>query len=457
MNSTVTNNWGLASGTHLIIGLGATGLSVARHLARAGVAFAVTDSRQQPPALTQLLELGDVPRRCGELTSPLPLEEISEAVLSPGVAIDEPFVKSLRDAGIRVVGDLMLFARALRSRKSPFQSRIVAVTGSNGKSTVVAWTRDVLRHAGMNAVACGNFGPPALDALAEDVDIYVLEASSFQLETEPVLNARVATVLNISADHIDRHRTMARYAAAKAGIFAGAELVVVNAEDARVGAIAPRDVPRLTFGTGPAVDYRLIERGTRATLAHLNSSRTLPVDYLSVPGRHNHLNALAVWALAAAAGASDAAIVAGMSRFQGLPHRTQIVAEQDGVTWIDDSKGTNLGAAAASLDSLKPPIIWLVGGQSKGADFSTIGDLARRTARLAIVYGADGATIANALNDYVPIVARETLAEAVGVAADQARSGDTVLLSPGCASFDQFSGYAERGDAFATAVREVVA
>ncbi|NNC23721.1 UDP-N-acetylmuramoyl-L-alanine--D-glutamate ligase [Salinisphaera sp. USBA-960] len=445
------------AGWRLIVGMGATGLSVARYFVRSGTSFAVTDTRATPPAAAELAELADVPCAFGALACPLPLAEIDEAVISPGVALDHPFVDELRAAGVALIGDIELFARTLDGMSTEARPPVLAVTGSNGKSTVVAWTRDVLCHAGIHAVACGNFSPPALDALADDVEAYVLEVSSFQLEMAPVLNARMATVLNLSTDHIDRHGSLARYAATKARVFAGAETALINADDPWVKAIAPSETATRTFGSGPNVDYRLVERDGRAMLAHPASSRTIPVGRVRIPGRHNWFNALAVWALAAAAGASDAAIATGMPVFSGLSHRAEIVAEANGVAWIDDSKSTNLGAATASLENLTPPIVWLVGGQAKGADFTSIGSLARRVARVAVVYGADGPTIADAISGYVSVVACETLAEAVAIAAERAESGDTVLLSPGCASFDQFAGYAERGEAFAAAVKEVAA
>lgn len=432
----------------LVIGAGASGMSAARFAVARGAQVRVVDSRSQPPNAQLIIDLG-VAYTFGDLDAAL-VDGVDRVLLSPGISVDAELPRAAVERGLAVESDLAWFAAAANAP-------ILAVTGSNGKSTVVAWTRDVLGHAGTKAVACGNFGPPALDCLGDDVEAYVLEVSSFQLETAPVLNARVASVLNISADHIDRHETLARYAATKARIFAGADWALVNADDAGAQAIAPKASQHVSFGSGPSVSYRLVERDNQAILARPDGSRTIPADHLAVPGRHNRLNALAVWGLAAAFGLSDETIAAGLPTFHGLPHRCQIVTQHNGVTWVNDSKGTNLGAAVASLESLAQPIIWLVGGQSKGADFASIGYLVRRTARLAVIYGVDGPSIAAALADTVPVATCDTLEQAVTIAADCAESGDTVLLSPGCASFDQFAGYAERGQAFAAAVRGVLA
>ncbi len=446
--------------------MGATGLSVARHLLRAGVAFAVTDSRDAPPKAGQLAALAEVPCHFGAFASPLPLSEISEAVVSPGIAIDEPFLRELRNAGIPIIGDIELFARTVQSPRnnvsSPLeqcskpQSRTIAITGSNGKSTVTAWVAEVARAAGLNTAVGGNFGPPALDLLAEGVDLYVMELSSFQLELTQTLTTRAATVLNVSIDHIDRHGDIGRYARLKARIFAHAEVAVVNADDERVAAMATGGAKRMCFGAGPDADYRLLNGPRGAHLAR-GDIPWLACDALALTGRHNQINALAVWALAEATGCDEGAIRTGLRRFAGLPHRCQVVTEIAGVRWINDSKGTNLGALMAALSGLPAPVILLAGGQAKGADFTPLGPLAQAKAKAVIVFGQDGPLIAAAVRAYAAAHAVTTLYEAVAKAAALTTPGDTVLLSPGCASFDQFADYAQRGEAFVAAVQELAA
>lgn len=439
--------------------MGATGYSVARFLRRENIPFAVTDSRAQPPSADDLAALTAAPRAFGGFASPLPLSEIAEAVVSPGIALDEPFLQELRGAGVPIVGDVELFARAIDRVPSPGSRvpTVIAITGSNGKSTVTAWLAEVARVAGERVAAGGNFGPPALDLLADDVSLYVLELSSFQLELVERLACTAAVVLNISADHIDRHGDMAHYVHAKQRIYADAVTAVINADDARVAAMDTAGARVARFGSTPDCDYVLATDAAANDWLARRDRHWLACERLALPGRHNHFNALAVWALAEAAGLDADSIATGLCRFAGLAHRCQWVARIAGVDWINDSKGTNLGALLASLAGMQGPVILLAGGQAKGADFTPLAEAAAGKARAVIVFGEDAAMIAAVLANRVAVHRVDDLTAAVALAAELAETGDTVLLSPGCASLDQYPGYAARGDAFTAAVRELAA
>lgn len=446
---------GTRKGSSLIVGMGATGLSVARHFLREGVPFAVTDSRVRPPRAQDLESLADVPCSFGAFSSPLPLGQLAEAVVSPGVSLDEPFLREVRAAGIPIVGDIELFARVLQAA-SP-ESRVpslVAVTGSNGKSTVTALVAEMAAAAGRRAAAGGNFGRPALDLLDEGADLFVLELSSFQLALVESLAPTAATVLNVSADHMDRHADIDDYAAIKARIFRRAVVSVVNGDDSRVAAMVTSG-RRVVIGDrtgdwhldGP-VEAPVVCRGDQPFLAAAD---------LPLRGRHNLCNALAALALGEAVGLPDVAMREALRRFPGLPHRCQFVASVNGVDWVNDSKGTNVGAMLASLDGLPGPILLLAGGQAKGGDFTPVGPVMSRKGRLAILFGTDAARIAEALRDHVTVEQVPGLEEAIDRAAGVAEPGDTVLLSPGCASFDQFRGYEDRGERFMAGVRRLAA
>lgn len=315
---------------------------------------------------------------------------------------------------------------------------------------------EIAKTAGKRYAIGGNFGTPALDLLADDIELYVLELSSFQLELTHRLPAQAATVLNISADHIDRHGDIEHYAALKARIFTAAEVAVINGDDARVAAMATGTAEVVRFGEAENADYRLVEADGRRHLAR-GEQPWLACDELRLAGRHNQLNALAVWALAEAAGMDEKAIRRGLAQFAGLPHRCETVAEIDGVRWINDSKGTNLGAMMASLSGMDTPVLLLAGGQAKGADFTALGPLAAQKARVVIVFGQDAELIAAAVEAHVAVERVMTLRDAVQQASTRAERGDTVLLSPGCASFDQFDNYVHRGESFVAAVQELAA
>ncbi|WP_423821404.1 UDP-N-acetylmuramoyl-L-alanine--D-glutamate ligase [Salinisphaera sp. SPP-AMP-43] len=433
----------------LVIGCGATGASAARLAAAAGARVRVVDSRVHPPAAAELAAQGlQVEIRSGGL-DPAALEGVEHVVVSPGVDLREPLIEAARQAGYDIIGDIEWFARLANAP-------VIAITGSNGKSTVTAWIAGIAAAAGRNVAVGGNFGTPALDLLADDVDLYVLELSSFQLELTQRLHCRAATVLNVSPDHIDRHGSLAHYAALKARVFADCEVALLNSDDAHVAAMETGAARLLRFGTTEDADYRILDTEDGLQLGR-GDLPWLAAHRLKLAGRHNVANAAAVWALAETLGFEENTIRDGLTHFSGLPHRCQLVAEVNGVRWVNDSKGTNPGAMLASLAGMDAPVILLAGGQAKGADFGELGPVAARRARAVLVFGEDADVIAAAVADHTAVERVATLAAAVARAAEIAAGGDVVLLSPGCASFDQFDDYRARGDAFVDAVQELAA
>lgn len=433
----------------LIVGLGTTGLSVARHLAARGERFAVTDSRSNPPGLEALHTAQAIPTVFGEFAAPCDLAEITEAILSPGVDLREPFVRELQAANIPIVGDIELFVRQARAP-------IVGITGSNGKSTVTTLLGEMAKAAALRVAVGGNLGTPALDLLADDVALYVLELSSFQLDTVQSLKCAAATVLNVSDDHLDRHGNFEAYAAAKAHIYHGCDTAVVNRDDV----VTLRDSSQCrvvtSFGLNQPTsgDWGLVERDSGWWLAQ-GGDALLPVAEMKLPGLHNAANALAALALGTAVGLPREAMLRTLRTFAGLPHRCAWVAEIAGVTYYNDSKGTNVGATLAALSGLQCPVVLLAGGQGKGGDFRPWRAPLAEKGRGLILFGEDAARIGNEVGDVVPQYPVQTLHDAVQQAAAIARPGDCVLLSPGCASFDMFKGYADRGAQFEQAVKRL--
>ena len=438
----------------VVVGLGMTGLSVARYLHRQGEPFRVVDTRAHPPQLAALqTSCPGVTVHCGPLSA-ASFASAGRIVLSPGVVPQEPALAQARARGVPVEGDIALFARAARAP-------IAAITGSNGKSTVTTLLGEMARAAGLRVGVGGNLGTPALDLLADDIDLYVLELSSFQLETTEALNARVATVLNLSEDHIDRHGSLAAYAAVKARIFRAAPgrespLRVLNAEDARVVAMAASGEPARWFALASEDPghYRVISRQGRRWLAAGNEP-LLPVTELALVGEHHQANALAALAMADALALPRAAALQALRQFRGLPHRTQLIAEVGGVRFIDDSKGTNVGATVAALRGVPGPLVLIAGGQGKGQDFSALRPWVAGKVRAAVLIGQDAGALATALAGATAIVRAGDLEAAVRLAARHAHPGDAVLLSPACASLDMFRDYHHRGEVFAAAVREL--
>lgn len=440
----------------LILGLGKTGLSCARYLHAQGVRIAVADTRPQPPGLDALrAELPEVPVFVGGFR-PEVFAQASELILSPGVPLSEPLVQESLARGVQVRGDIELFARAA-------QAPICAITGSNGKSTVTTLVGEMAARAFGRVGVGGNLGTPALELLAPEVEFYVLELSSFQLETTESLAAHAAVVLNLSPDHLDRHLSLKAYAQAKARIYRQARFAVVNRDDPIVCAMprAPEGELGFTLGEpqGDDLGLRLLDGQTWICQGR---RPILPACELRLAGRHNLANALAALALAAACGIPETVACEVLREFRGLPHRCTLVAERRGVRWYDDSKGTNPGATVAALEGLLPEgskgrVVLIAGGLTKGADLSPLRAPVARFARAVILIGQDAPLLESALAGTVPLVRAAGMDEAVQRADEWAQPGDCVLLSPACASFDMFANYEQRGQAFAEAVRRLPA
>jgi UDP-N-acetylmuramoylalanine--D-glutamate ligase len=432
----------------VVVGLGATGLSCARHLHARGIPFTVVDTRAEPPGLAELRrEMPEVTVFAGDYPPEI-IDSAAQLIVSPGIAMNDPIVVRAHAAGIAVVGDIDLFVQQARAP-------VVGITGSNAKSTVTELLGAMARDAGLNVGVGGNLGTPALELLADERELYVLELSSFQLERAGRLDLAVATVLNISADHLDRHGTMPGYHQAKHRIFRGCRKAVVNRDDPLTVPLVAADVEIVSWRMGePELGgFGLRQVDGLETLCY-KFDALLATAQMKLAGRHNVANALSALALGYAAGLGLETMVETLREFAGLPHRCQQIAEIDGVRFVNDSKGTNVGATEAALNGLGGPrdIILIAGGQAKGADFTQLRPAVARHCKLLLLIGEDAEQLQQALAEVVPVVLESSLESAVAVAAAQARPGDCVLLSPACASFDMFSGYVQRGDAFCRAV-----
>lgn len=434
----------------LVIGLGVSGQAIARHLSRRGEPFMVADTRESPAGLEAFRAAHPgVDVVCGPLEA-LDMQEAREIVLSPGVDPRTPGLIDYVDhpgSGPEVVGEMALFVRECRSP-------IAAITGSNAKSTVTTLLGEMARESGWKTAVGGNLGTPALDLLDEspDAELFVLELSSFQLETTPWLGADTAAFLNLSEDHLDRHGDMQGYRAAKQRIFRGARHAVVNAEDPATWPDAPScAVTRFTTDMPESGEWGIVDHGGERWLAQ-GRAAIMPVGQVRMPGRHNHANALAALAMGAHLGLSREAMCRVLERFPGLPHRGEFIVEREGVRWINDSKGTNVGATLAAIagigSDLEGRLILLAGGDGKGADFSPLAEPLAHHAREAIVFGRDAERLEQALSARLPVTRVADLAAAMQRARTIARAGDAVLLSPACASLDQFPNYMARGEAF---------
>ena len=435
-------------GCTLVVGLGASGLAAARHLAAQGESVLVIDSRQEPPGLATLrrenpgvqVELGSLDVRW--------LERARRLVLSPGLSIDLPLIAEAKRRQIEIVGELELFARAA-------EAPVIAITGSNGKSTVTTLTAHLLETQGFRAPAGGNLGPPALELLGRGkADAYVLEVSSFQMETTTSLAPIAAALLNISPDHLDRHGSLERYAALKAALLRTARRAVVNRDDPLVRALAldNREVVPFSVREPLVRGWSLVEHAGERWIAR-DSEPLVPRSGLRLKGEIGEANALAALALAESLGGDIERALAALSTFGGLPHRLEHVRDRRGVAWIDDSKGTNIGATIAAIAGADAPIVLIAGGQGKGADFAPLAEAARGRVKAAVLLGEAAAELERVLAGRVPTIRVGDMPAAVAAAARLADHGDWVLLSPACASLDMFRDYRERGAVFAAAVR----
>jgi UDP-N-acetylmuramoylalanine--D-glutamate ligase len=434
----------------LVLGLGRTGLSCARYLWRKGLDVRVADTRSVPPGAAALREqVPDAELCVGAFASSL-LDGVAQVLISPGLSLREPIAVEAARRGLPVVGDIELFAREAGAP-------VAAITGTNGKSTVTALLAEVANAAGRTTVAGGNLGEPALDLLEHPVpQLYALELSSFQLETTHTLATATATVLNVTPDHLDRYESIEDYAATKAHIFDGCETAVVNADDARVRNM-PRDGQRvITFSVlDAAADYFLARVPEPMLTCH--GETLLPVAAMRLQGEHNAANALAVLAMADALELPRAPVLAALAAFGGLPHRAQWVAELGGVRFVNDSKGTNVGATIAAVAGLPGPLVLIAGGDGKNQDFGDLRAAFAGKVRHAVLIGRDAPRLAEALAGVCTVEFAADMRAAVAAARAAARPGDTVLLSPACASLDMFRDYTHRGDEFATAVRSLAA
>lgn len=433
----------------LVIGLGITGESCVRYLrAQQSVPVRVLDTRSNPPGLARLKkDAPEVPVHVGSWQNTW-LSQARRIIVSPGVALANPEIAKQAAAGKDVIGDVELFARAVTAP-------VAAITGSNAKSTVTALLGDMARAAGRATEVGGNFGVPALELLQQRAELYVLELSSFQLETTYSLSAQVAAFLNVSQDHLDRYRSLADYIAAKQRIFDGCEVAVWNRDDEATrphGAVSAQ----ITFGTHIKADYRW-EQHTGCL--YRRGQRLLSANTLAVKGRHNVMNVLAALAMAEALDLPLYNSLQAAVAFVGLEHRCQLIEEREGVQWINDSKGTNVGATLAALEgigaSIQGKIVLIAGGQAKGQDFSHLVEPIEQYVSHVYLLGEDKAQLAKLLpqGSYTLV---NNMVEAVAAANALAQEGDAVLLSPACASLDMYASYQARGEAFANAVREVL-
>lgn len=440
----------------LVIGLGKTGMSCVRFLYARGVELAVTDSRIKPPALQELKDsYPDVAVFLGGFDSQA-IASSDILLVSPGVPVGNEMIAQAKEQGKEIIGDIEIFSRC---NTTP----VVAITGSNGKSTVTTLVGEMARLSKRKVQIGGNIGVPVLELLdtVTDTELYVLELSSFQLETTYNLNAAACVILNISEDHMDRYSSLDAYAAAKANIFQGSGAVIINRDDPCVVSLASTVSARrriYAFTLNEPDDentFGLVAQDGELWLAK-GKQLLLPVSRIKIKGRHNVANALAALALGDAMQLPMPAMLEALQTFPGLPHRTQWVTEHEGVNWFNDSKATNVGAAIAAIDGLPAEkLVVLMGGQGKGQDFAPLKNILAPRARHVLLYGEDAGLIEQALGSAVPNSRVANLAEAVIRARQLAQPGDAVLLSPACASFDMFDGYEHRGNIYMQLVKEV--
>ncbi|MFG6178067.1 UDP-N-acetylmuramoyl-L-alanine--D-glutamate ligase [Halomonas sp. THAF12] len=457
------------NGVTLVVGLGVSGRAICRHLERLGQPFMVADTRAAPPGLDDFRHAHPgVAVHCGPLAE-VDMSSAREVVVSPGVDPRSPGLAAMAGRVSAtgeplLIGEIALFVRAARAP-------IAAITGANAKSTVTTLLGEMAAEAGRRVAVGGNLGTPALDLLAErsDAELFVLELSSFQLETTPCLGAESVAFLNLSEDHLDRHGDLAGYRAAKQAIFRGARHAVVNAEDpATWPDVSLPALERFTTATpAPGSEREAAEwgiavhddgKGSCDWLMH-GETALMPAAAVRLPGRHNQANALAALAMGHRLGLELSSMRRVLERFAGLPHRGELVADIDGVRWINDSKGTNVGATLAAIAGLGPTLsgrlILLAGGEGKGADFVPLAAPLARHGREAILFGRDAGRLAAALEGAVALTRVDDLTAAMARAVEIAAPGDCVLLSPACASLDQFTDYQARGEAFRAIVRRL--
>ena len=433
----------------VIVGLGKTGLSCAQFLAQKNQSFAVTDSRIEPPQLKEFTQIfPNTELLLGQFSENL-LEKAEEIILSPGISLQEPLIAKQAAKGKSIVADIELFAREVRKP-------IIAITGSNGKTTVTTLIGLMMKAAGFNATVCGNIGEPVLQQIRTKTDYYVIELSSFQLETTFSLHSRAAIVLNISEDHMNRYTTLQDYLGAKQRVYAHCQIPVVNADEPEIWKHLSLTERFLSFGLEASADFSLIECKQQIYITH-RGERLVPIKELKLNAHHHLQNAMAALAIGTAVNVPMAAMLRVLRDFPGIRHRCQLIRTRYRVDYFNDSKGTNVGATQASIVSLgqsaKGQLILIAGGQGKGADFSSLRESVKRYVKEIILIGEDASILEKALKGCTIIKHADSMNEAVNQAATVARAGDIVLLSPACASYDMFRNYKHRGDVFINTVK----
>jgi UDP-N-acetylmuramoylalanine--D-glutamate ligase len=437
----------------LVLGLGDTGLSCIRWLASRGARIRAADSRAVPPGLAEVRSrYPQVDVAAGRFDEAL-LEGMDTVVASPGVAPREPLLRAAAARGLPVVGDVEIFAREVRASG---KARVIGITGTNGKSTVTALAGEMGRVAGLRTVVAGNIGVPVLDALdaQADAQLYVIELSSYQLETTSSLALDAAAMLNLTQDHMDRYDSMADYARAKERIFRHADKRVVNRDDAWSRSMG--DASSFSFGLAqPRNDGEWGLDATRTRILR-GKDEVLELGDMALTGLHNAANAMAAHALGTALELPPWALTQALREFAGLPHRVELVARAKGISFYDDSKGTNVGASVAALEGFRERVVLIAGGDGKGQDFAPLVPAVKAHARAVVLIGRDAPALAAVLVEAnVPLANAISMQEAVEASYALAHKGDAVLLSPACASFDMFRNYAHRGDVFAEAARAI--
>jgi UDP-N-acetylmuramoylalanine--D-glutamate ligase len=434
-----------------ILGMGHTGRSVARFWAAQGIPFIAMDTRAEVgDDLTLRRELAGIESHFGEISENV-LRQIDLLVVSPGIAMDSDVIGLAQSLNIEVRGDIDLFV-------SEAQAPVIGITGSNGKSSVTTFVGQLLTASGLTVSVGGNLGTPALELLNDEVDVFVLELSSFQLERAGDLNLAVAAVLNLSPDHLDRHHTMPLYHLAKHRIFAGAKHVVANYRDALTQPVGKGDVPwTLWRDNEPDMQQLGLRDHEGAPWIYFGFEPVCPLSDIPLVGHHNVNNVLAALAICHAMGLSYAKLIEGVKTLKGLPHRCELIAVKAGVRFVNDSKGTNVGATVAALEGLAAGqnIILIAGGESKGQAFAPLTKAISRYVKHTVLIGRDAAAIDDALEQAASRSFADSMEAAVRAATKVAKPGDTVLLSPACASLDMYRDYRERGEAFTVAVQAV--
>ena len=440
---------------YLVAGLGKTGYSIAHYLKRKNCPFIAFDTRADFEGLDEFKrQFPEIDVFLHDLPATI-YQELAAIIMSPGISLDEPFLQRARALGIPIQGDIECFAKEV---KVP----VIAITGTNGKSTVTTLVGEMAKQSGFNVAVAGNIGSPVLDRLNENVNynLWVLELSSFQLDLTDSLAPIAAAVLNVTPDHLDRHHTMEAYIAAKQRAYSGAQTLIFNRQDTNTFPSAKPGSHQLSYGLDipSSNNWGILEKAGVLYLAQ-GQEALLPVEQLRIKGKHNWQNALAACALASAAGISKEAIVTVLKEFPGLPHRCQWVRTLEQVEWINDSKGTNVGATESAIAGLggasQGKIVLIAGGLGKGADFTALRQPVSEYVRTLVLFGQDAKILSKDLAGTAPIVHADSIEDAVSAAKAHAKPGDVVLLSPACASFDMFRDFNHRGEVFSRLVSQL--